>query len=100
MNSNQPVPREVHTASVRTYVVVWLALLALTAATVSAASLNLRAIAIVVCLAIAAIKSIFVLLYFMHLRYENRLLIKLIIPIAVVTLAIFIGGTFSDVFTR
>jgi caa(3)-type oxidase subunit IV len=41
-----------------------------------------------------------VLLYFMHLRYENRAVIKLIIPIAIITLAIFIGGTFSDVFTR
>jgi cytochrome c oxidase subunit 4 len=86
--------------SIRAYITVWLALLLLTAVTVAAASMNLRKVAIVVCLGIAAFKSTLVLLYFMHLRYENRLVIKLVIPIAVVALAIFIGGTFSDVFTR
>jgi cytochrome c oxidase subunit 4 len=84
----------------RTYVMVWAGLLLLTGATVGAASINLGGIAIVVCLAIAAAKSIMVLMYFMHLKYEKRLLIKLIIPIAVSALAIFIGLTFSDVITR
>ena len=82
------------------YALVWAALMLLTALTVATAGMNLRKITIIVCLGIAALKSLFVLLYFMHLRYENRLVIKLIIPIAIITLAIFIGGTFSDVFTR
>lgn len=82
------------------YIVVWLTLLALTAVTVLAASLNLGGIAIIVCLAIAAVKSVTVLMYFMHLRYERRLLIKLIIPIALAVLVIFIGLTYSDVITR
>lgn len=87
-------------SGIRTYITVWAALILLTALTVTTASLNLRKVTIIVCLAIAAFKSTLVLLYFMHLRYENRLVIKLMIPIAIITLAIFIGGTFSDVFTR
>jgi cytochrome c oxidase subunit IV len=85
---------------IRTYTIVWLALVALTALTVTSAGLNLQSVAIVVCLSIAAVKSLLVFLYFMHLRHEERLVVKLIIPIAIVTLAIFIGLTFSDVITR
>jgi len=34
------------------------------------------------------------------LRYEKQRLVLLVIPIAVVALAVFIGLTFSDVITR
>ena len=87
-------------AGIRMYILIWATLMLLTAVTVATAGMNLRKITIIVCLGIAAFKSTLVLLYFMHLRYENRAVIKLIIPIAIITLAIFIGGTFSDVFTR
>jgi cytochrome c oxidase subunit IV len=85
---------------IRSYAAVWGALILLTATTVTVAGFNLQKIAIVVCLGIAAIKSTLVLFYFMHLRYEQRLIVKLLIPIAITTLAIFIGLTFSDVMTR
>jgi cytochrome c oxidase subunit IV len=84
----------------RSYVVVWIALMVLTALTVTSASLNLGGIAIILCLGIATFKSTLVLLYFMHLRYEDRQLIRLLIPIAVTVLAIFIGLTYSDVIFR
>lgn len=85
---------------IRSYITVWGMLVVLTAATVAVADFNLQKIAIIVCLGIAAIKSTLVLFYFMHLRYETRLIVKLLIPIAIGTLAIFIGLTFSDVITR
>jgi cytochrome c oxidase subunit 4 len=84
----------------RSYVLVWGALILLTATTVAVAGFNFQKIAIIVCLGIAAIKSTLVLFFFMHLRYERRLIIKLLMPIAIATLAIFIGLTFSDVITR
>ena len=87
-------------AGIRTYAMVWAALMLLTALTVAVADMNFQKATIIVCLGIAAFKSILVLLYFMHLRYENRMAIKLTVPIALATLAIFIGLTFSDVFTR
>jgi len=86
--------------SVRAYVVVWLGLLAFTALAVGTASLNLGRWAMVVVLGIAAAKSMLVLLYFMHLRFEKRLLVKLLVPIAIATLTIFIGLTFMEVLTR
>ena len=89
-----------HGPGMRSYMIVWGALILLTAMTVTVAGFNLQKIAIIACLGIAAVKSTLVLFYFMHLRYEQRLVIKLLIPIAVVTLAIFIGLTFSDVITR
>ena len=51
-------------------------------------------------LAIAGTKSVLVLLYFMHLRYEKRLLVKILMPIVVVTLAVFIGLTYTDILYR
>ena len=82
------------------YIWVWLALLVLTAITVTTASLNFGRVGIVVVLAIAAGKSTLVLLFFMHLITEKRLLLKLLVPIAVITLAIFIGLTYMDILNR
>jgi cytochrome c oxidase subunit 4 len=81
-------------------VYIWAALIVLTAITVTTASLNFGRVGILVVLAIAAIKSTLVLLYFMHLSSEKRLLLKLLVPIAICTLAIFIGLTFTDVMYR
>jgi cytochrome c oxidase subunit 4 len=82
------------------YVYIWAALLVLTAITVTTASLNFGRAGILVVIAIAAIKSTLVLLYFMHLSSEKRLLLKLLVPIAICTLAIFIGLTYTDVLYR
>ncbi len=82
------------------YIYIWVALLVLTAITVTTASLNFGRIGILVVLAIAAVKSTLVLLYFMHLSSEKRLLLKLLVPIAICTLAIFIGLTYTDVLYR
>ena len=51
-------------------------------------------------LGIAAVKSTLVVLYFMHLRWEKRLLIRLLLPITLATLAIFIGLTYTDILVR
>ena len=72
----------------------------LTALTVTMADLNLGRISILVVIAIAAVKSTLVLLFFMHLLTEKRLLLKLLVPIAICTLAIFIGLTYVDVLNR
>ena len=82
------------------YIYIWAALIVLTAVTVTTASLNFGRAGILVVIAIAAVKSTLVLLYFMHLSTEKRLLLKLLVPIAICTLAIFIGLTFTDVMYR
>ena len=90
-------PRE---PSYKSYFLVYAALVALTAATVTSSGLNLGRIAIYIALGIAGTKAVLVLLYFMHLRYEKRLLVKILMPIVVITLAIFIGLTYTDVLYR
>jgi cytochrome c oxidase subunit 4 len=82
------------------YLAVWGVLLALTALTVIAAGFHLRRGAVALALGIASIKSVLVALYFMHLRWEKRLLIRLLLPITLATLAIFIGLTYTDILRR
>jgi cytochrome c oxidase subunit 4 len=84
----------------RTYLAVYAALVCLTAVTVTSASLDIGRAAIAVVLAIAGTKAVLVLLYFMHLRYERRLLVKILMPIVVATLALFIGLTYTDILFR
>lgn len=87
-------------ADARGYLLIWGLLIFCTAITVGAANLNLGKFAIVICLAIAAIKSTLVLLYFMHLRHEESTAIKILIPIVIAALTVFIGLTYFDVITR
>ena len=82
------------------YFSIWIALVVLTAITVTTAGLGVGRIGILIVLAIAATKSTLVLLWFMHLSTEKRLLLKLLVPIAIGALAIFIGLTYSDVLNR
>lgn len=84
----------------QTYLLVWLGLVTLTGITVSMAGMNLGRLSIGIVLAIAAIKSGLVLSYFMHLKYETGLLFKLMIPIVLAALTIFIGLTFTDIAFR
>ncbi|HVP19855.1 MAG TPA: cytochrome C oxidase subunit IV family protein [Spirochaetia bacterium] len=82
------------------YVFVWVALVVLTAITVTTASLNFGRVGILIVLAIAAVKSTLVLLYFMNLLFEKRLMFKILVPIAIGVLTIFIALTYTDVLYR
>lgn len=84
----------------QTYLFVWLGLVILTGVTVSMAGRNLGFLSIVAILGIAAFKSGLVLGYFMHLRYERGMLFKLMIPIVLTALTLFIGLTFTDIAFR
>lgn len=88
-----------HIVSTKTFVLVWIALLILTAITVTVAKLDLGAFSTFTAIVIASVKAGLVLWYFMHLKYENRLL-KLLLLVPIVTLAVIIGLTFVDVWYR
>ncbi len=61
--------------SVGTYVIVWVSLIILTLATAGISFIDLGARwNLVVALAIAILKTLLVAIFFMHLRYSNRLL--------------------------
>src|ERR1035441_9647534 len=78
---------------------VWLALIDLTALTVLITRVDPGRYKVAGALVIACTKVGLVMLLFMHMKYEGRLLRWLLfIPLA--TLALFIGLTFFDVLFR
>ena len=83
----------------RTYVVVWLCLLAFTATTVAVARLHVTHYAVFVAILIATAKAALVVTFFMHLRGEPWILkIMLFVALCALTLIVFL--TFSDVWFR
>ena len=86
--------------SYRIYFLVWMGLVVLTGITVSMAGMDLGLLSIMIVLFIAALKATLVFSYFMHLKYETGLLFKLLIPIVLAALTVFIGLTFTDVAFR
>ena len=91
---------ETRIVATRTYAVVWLALLALLAATLAVARLQLLArYSVLGSLLIATVKAGLVLAFFMHLKYEGRFL-KGLLLLTLAALTLFIGLTFVDVWYR
>ena len=88
-----------HIVSYKKLAGVWLTLLVLTMATVAITRAELGAAKVWAALAIASLKSGLVIAFFMHMKYEARLF-RIILFVALVTLAIFIGFTFFDVLYR
>jgi cytochrome c oxidase subunit 4 len=84
----------------RTYVFVWMGLIILTGITVSVTGLHLGGWTILIALCIAGTKSGLVLSYFMHLKTEKELIFKVMIPLVLAVLLVFISLTFSDVAFR
>lgn len=90
---------DIHMLSYKQLFVILSILLILTSITVGVASVDLGSLNVWAALGIATIKSTFVLLYFMHLKYESRLLAgTLVLTLSV--LAILIGFIFLDVAFR
>jgi len=77
------------------FVAIWGVLMVLTGVTVWISSVDLGFLNVMVALSVATTKALLVVMFFMHLKYENRTL-KLMVLLAFVILAIFIGFTFFD----
>lgn len=88
-----------HIVSYRTLTAVWITLLVLTVATVLITRIDMGSAKVWAALAIACVKSGLVIAFFMHMKYEARLF-RVILFVALATLAIFIGFTFFDVLYR
>ncbi|PLX66641.1 MAG: cytochrome-c oxidase [Denitrovibrio sp.] len=91
--------KEHHIMSVKVATAVLAALLFLTFVTVAVSKVDLGYFNVVVALLLATTKSLFVVLFFMHLKYENNTM-KAFVFICFLILAIFIGFTFFDVAYR
>jgi cytochrome c oxidase subunit 4 len=86
-------------AAYRIYIIVWIMLLILTAVTWGVSYVNLGLGNVAVALLIASVKAALVALFFMHLRYEKRLVWAFaLVPLFFLALIIF--GTLSDTLFR
>ena len=101
MDRELPRPeREAPIMRTRTLLLVWAALLALTAVTVAVAKGGLLAgYSVLGALGIASLKAGLVLAFFMQLKYESRLLQWLALLVTL-TLLTILAGTFTDVWYR
>ena len=88
-----------HVVPVRVYVTIFALLLALTAVTTSVAFVDLGRLNVVIMLTIAVTKATLVILYFMHVRYGDRLT-WIVVASGFVWLLLLIGLTMSDILTR
>ncbi|HEY6291912.1 MAG TPA: cytochrome C oxidase subunit IV family protein [Terriglobia bacterium] len=88
-----------HVHPKRFYVAVFVALVILTAVTTTVAYVDLGPMNTVVALVIAVCKATLVVLFFMHLK-DQAGLTRVVILAAILWLAVLIGATVNDVFTR
>ncbi len=89
----------IHVVPVRVYLLVFAALLALTATTARVAFVDLGPLNNVAALGIAVLKAALVVLFFMHVRYGTRL-VPLVIAAGVFWLLILLGLSLSDYLMR
>ena len=88
-----------HSIGYGTYILVWIGLVVFTGLTVVVSGVHLKELTVTTALVIASVKTILVLLYFMHLKYEPSLF-KTLVVVVVIALATFIILTFLDVLFR
>lgn len=90
---------ESHVTSYKTLGYVLILLLVLTTITINVTSYNLKAWNVAIALAIAGVKGYFVLTYFMHLKYENRIIRAFVLVVFSLFITIF-AITFIDYLYR
>ncbi len=88
-----------HVTPLRTYLLVYGALLALTATTVAAAFLPLGSFSVLVALAIAGVKATLVLLWVMHMKESSRVT-WILAGAGLVWLLVLILPVIADYLTR
>jgi cytochrome c oxidase subunit 4 len=88
-----------HIATVKSYVGIFLILMALTTITILVAYVNLGEFNKVVALGIASVKATLVILYFMHVKYSSHLT-KLVVVTGFFFLFVLLGLTMTDYASR
>jgi cytochrome c oxidase subunit IV len=89
-----------HIVPRKTYFVIWAALMALMVLTAFLSTVNLGDWSTVLALFIAAVKALLVLLFFMHLRYEDYKLTAVVFFAGLFWLGIMFVLSLTDYLTR
>ncbi len=99
MSEQHEQEHEHHIVSPKIYVTIFFALLVLTTATVAASFVEMGVFNPIVALAIAVVKAVLVVLFFMHVKYSTKLT-KLTVGAGIFTFLVLISLTLADYFTR
>lgn len=89
-----------HIVPQKTYWLVWVALMVLMVLTAFLSKVPLGAYNTPVALAIAVVKAVLVVLFFMHVKYENFRIIWVVVVGGFFWLFIMLGLTMTDYLTR
>ena len=98
-NVTNPEHAEHHIVGPKTYAIIFVTLLTFTGITVAAAFVNLGIFNPIVALAIASTKAVIVILFFMHVFYQSKL-IKMTVGAGFFTFLALIIMTLSDYISR
>ncbi len=98
-NVTNPEHAEHHIITPVTYSIVFVTLLIFTGVTVGAAYIDLGIFNPIVALAIACFKAVIVILFFMHVKYQSRL-VKMTVAAGFFTFLILITMTLTDYMSR
>ena len=90
---------EHHISPVSSYVKIFGALIFLTLLTIGAYQVHLGALNLVVAIVIATIKAAFVVVYFMHMKYEAKFNVLIFVS-SILFGAIFLAYTLNDTANR
>lgn len=88
-----------HVVPYRVYIIVLLALLALTFASIGITGIELGAYTVAGALLFACVKSYLVLTYFMHLKYDKKYIVAMVAFVFAIFFVVIII-TFLDYFYR
>jgi cytochrome c oxidase subunit 4 len=98
-NVTDPEHQEHHIVGPATYGIIFGTLLLCTLLTVLAARVEMGVLNPIVALAIACFKAVIVILFFMHVKYQSRL-IKMTVGAGFFTFLVLITMTMSDYISR
>jgi cytochrome c oxidase subunit 4 len=84
----------------RSYILAWLGIIFLTAVTFILSQIKIGGWEVLIALLIAGTQAALALYYFMHLRDEKARIFRILIPLVLSILVVFMALTFSDVAFR
>lgn len=87
-----------HIVEYLTNIYVWIGLAFLTIITIGVSELDLRMLTVAVALGVATVKASLVLMYFMHLRFDSKVLTVMVIVTMIVFLTMIIFTFFDYIF--
>lgn len=88
-----------HITPYRTYVIVLLSLLVLTALSVTVTTIELGPLTVTIALILATAKALMVLIYFMHLKFDN-IIYSIMLGFVIFSIISIIVVTFLDYLFR